>query len=365
MVTRVRAGAAGVVDLEDAQGLPVLGWTLILRVRDTEVKHAALVAALDAEGLAGWVDLQPPTGKASLKRAVERWVKARSAGQEAEAGIETRVTIKTVNSGSDALLAYVLTAEKMDRAALRLDVDTVYRVVLEKARQDEPESAWVTKEKAGTGREIEDPALTAELRAIWADTRDLHTGTELYQLAKWVVTQSGAVPLHPGGGAFFTLAANYPTVEKLRRVLAAIGAGEGMYALPHLDVAAAREEIGTATREALKAEVEAIAKGVAYIEESGAAMKLRENTVARQLTEIRTMMDKVNAYEDALGKREGRLIPDLEALAERTSAVAIPERQPRARRVGAEALAEILPTLPEPAAEPAKKGRGARAKRSV
>lgn len=316
MPALVKTDTGHTVDLEETS-LPVLGHTVMMAFRDVEVSHTDLVAIMGEVGLGKYAPKRPPSSKATLLLAVQKWARGRARSRSGE-DAASRVGVKTVNSSDGEWIAYLLTVEESDRRQLAIRLDTDVRILLNKATD---EMIVTLTSAGGTAEDIADEAaLNRELRAVWAGLRDTIASRTVRELLCDLCVAEKGVRMYPGAAVFFLPISKEPITMGLRSLAAELRRKNQDLTLrvyPHINDSLAREEMTETAQASLMAEIETLRDEIGKSEgrENGA----RAKTIAKRLTEVEAMRAKVAEYAELLDMRDDRemLDDELDRLAER------------------------------------------------
>lgn len=333
MPALVKTDAGHTVDLE-AVTLPVLGYTVNMAFRDVQVSHTDLVAIMAEVGLGKYAPAKPPSSKATLLLAVQRWAKGRARGRNGTE-VASRVGVKTINSSDNDWVAYLLTVEEADRKQLAIRLDTDVRILLNK----QTDEMVVTLRGAGSRQDVEDEALlNRELRAVWEGLRDTIASRTVRELLCDLCVAEKGVRMMPGAASFFLPVSKQAVVMGLRALAAELRRRDQDLTLRvygHVNDDLAREEMTDTARAALMGEIEGLAEQIGKSEgrENGA----RAGTIAKRLAEVDAMRAKVSEYAELLDMRDDReqLDDELDRLAERCGRITTATELREGREEGA------------------------------
>jgi len=373
LVTTQTRQLMAVGDEQAGTELPLLGFTVSWRFSGIEIGHDELRRRLIAAGFGAYIP-QPPTARATLRRALIAWIRARAcAGQgptldwdaaeldDLGGGTRQRALIRTINRRGNDWLVFVLVAEDVDLVDLGLSYGTSLRFLLHKASG----RLVCTTDATGEADAVRESAqIEAEVQPHWRYHRQLHISGDLANVVRRIVGGLGAVALREGGGYYFLPERQRDPLIRLRRFVAALPVRVGhepfMLALPQPDVQAARRQLAQAAHAGFMDELTALDSDLQRFLDAEPGT-VRPTTLARRLAEFTAFRTKASAYAELLGMRQERIVAALDTLVVKAQTVVLNGADAAGDAAGGTAdgnedrnatPAEIPALLPSPSATP-------------
>lgn len=310
--------------LYETGDLPILGYTCLWQVRDVEIGHLDLFAALKAVGLQDYVPAVP-TYRAALRAAIEEWLEAqgRKRTTSTGSGKAKRERISVVNSDNRPTMSFVVLAEDLDLARLGLTTSTSIRFILWKEGVGAGQFTATTSATGGREEGItEEAQIVQEVGALYAKYRGLYDGGRIAELILKVVEAMQPISLRPGGGVYFVHRAQKAALDNLRLLCKAIEAASGgeitLVLSPLINLTETRQAYGQLALNGMQQEAASMEKYLTDQFVGKAAGTVKPETIAEQLSKFKAFRIKAESYAELLQIKADHLIKATERL-ERTA----------------------------------------------
>jgi hypothetical protein len=274
--------------------LALLGYTVFWRLCGVWVRRQALAQVLSETGFG---DALPPlpSSTVALRRALLAFARY-SAGRETlllrTAGRQPGVLVLVEEvSGQQGALCY--------RTHLRARYDTATHEVFCTTQVSGPIDATT-----------EDPALSAPIRLLFAQAREMYSGADLSCLLRTLVLACRAVRLQRG--IYFVPVSQCEWLQRLDTLVGLLPGAPLFATLAQVDERRTRAQLARAIHADLVRELERVETHLRQFQNAGGQPEM--DTLCQYLIRVRAVQQKARVYTELLGARVQDIQVRLEAM---------------------------------------------------